>query len=100
MKIEDLNESLAFAKKYLNNRNYSKAEKLYKKILKKFPNNFDANYFIASINAQENNFVDAKEYMEKALSINPNVPELNNNLGLLYFNLQQVDHALHFFKKQ
>ena len=99
MNIEDLNESLAFAKKYLNNRNYSKAEKLYKKILKKFPNNFDANYFIASINAQENNFVDAKEYMEKALSINPNVPELNNNLGLLYFNLQQVDQSLHFFQK-
>ena len=99
MNTEDLNESLAFAKKYLNNRNYSKAERLYKKILKKFPNNFDANYFIASINAQENNFVDAKEYMEKALSINPNVPELNNNLGLLYFNLQQVDHSLHFFQK-
>ena len=99
MNIEDLNESLAFAKKYLNNRNYSKAEKLYKKILKKFPNNFDANYFIASINAQENNFVDAKEYMEKALSINPNVPELNNNLGLLYFNLNQVDQSLHYFQK-
>ena len=25
--------------------------------------------------------------MEKALSVNPNLPELNNNLGLIYLNL-------------
>ena len=82
MNIEDLNESLAFAKKYLNNRNYSKAERLYKKILKKFPNNFDANYFIASINAQENNFVDAKEYMEKAKVVNTLVVTHNFSLWM------------------
>ena len=54
---------------------------LYQKILGKFPDNFDANYFMASIKVQKNNFKDAKKYMETALSINPNLPELNNNLG-------------------
>ena len=56
----DLKESLDFASKFLRNKNFDKAEKLYKKILGKFPNNFDANYFMASIKAQKNNFNDAK----------------------------------------
>ena len=80
----DLKEALSFANKFFKNKNFDKAEKLYKKILKKFPNNFDANYFMASIKAQNNKFSDAKDYMETALSINPNLPELNNNLGLVY----------------
>ena len=48
----DLQENLDFAIKFFRNKNFVKAEKLYKKIIKKFPNNFDANYFMASINAQ------------------------------------------------
>ena len=78
----DLRENLDFAIKFFRNKNFVKAEKLYKKIIKKFPNNFDANYFMASIKAQNNNYNEAKDYMEKANSINPNLPELNNNLGL------------------
>ena len=84
----DLRENLDFANKFFRNKNYVKAEKLYKKIIKKFPNNFDANYFMASIKAQNNSFNEAKDYMEKANSINPNLPELNNNLGLVYLNLK------------
>ena len=73
----DLKESLNFANKFFKNKNFEKAEKLYKKILKRFPTNFDANYYLASINAQNNNFHDAKDYMETAISIKPNLPELN-----------------------
>ena len=53
--------------------------------------NFDANYYLASIKAQNNNFHDAKYYMETAISIKPNLPELSNNLGLVYLNLNEVD---------
>ena len=95
----DLKERLNFASKFLKNKNFDKAEKLYKKILEKFPNNFDANYFMASIKAQKNNFNDAKNYMETALSINPNLPELNNNLGLIYLNLNDVEKSINFFEK-
>ena len=77
----DLKESLNFANKFFKNKNFEKAENLYKKILKKFPKSFDANYSMASIKAQNNNFFDAKNYMETALSLKPNLPELNNNLG-------------------
>ncbi len=95
----DLKESLNFASKFLKKKNLNKAEKLYKKILEKFPNNFDANYFMASIKAQNNNFNDAKNYMETALSINPNLPELNNNLGLIYLNLNDVEKSINYFEK-
>jgi len=95
----DLKESLGFANKFLRNRNFDKAEKLYKKILEKFPNNFDANYFMASIKAQKNNFSDAKNYMETAISINPDLPELNNNLGLIYLNLNDVEKSINYFQK-
>ena len=95
----DLKESLVFANKCFKNKNFEKAEKLYKKILKKFPNNFDANYFLASIKVQNNNYLDSKIYMEKALSVNPNLPELNNNLGLIYLNLNETEKSISFFKK-
>ena len=95
----DLRENLDFANKFFRNKNFDKAEKLYK-IIKKFPNNFDANYFMASIKAQKNNYNEAKDYMEKAQSINPDLGELNNNLGLVYLNLNEIDKSINYFKKQ
>ncbi len=95
----DLKKNLDLANKFFKNKNFDKAEKLYKKILKNSPNNFDANYFIASIKAQNNNFFDAKNYMEKAISIRPNLPELNNNLGLVYLNLNEVEKSIDYFQK-
>ena len=52
----DLKENLDLAYKFFKNKNFEKAENLYKKILKKFPKSFDANYTMASIKAQKNNF--------------------------------------------
>ena len=49
----DLRENLEFANKFFRNKNFDKAEKLYKKVIKKYPNNFDAYYFMASIKAQK-----------------------------------------------
>ena len=97
--FSDIKENLDFAYKFFKNKNFDKAEKLYKKILKKFPNNFDANYFMASIKAQKNNFYDAKDYMEAAISIKPNLPELNNNLGMVYLNLNELEKSIDYFKK-
>ena len=37
--------------------------------------------------------------MEKANSINPNLPELNNNLGLVYLNLNDVEKSIKYFQK-
>ena len=95
----DLKENLDLAYKFFKNKNFEKAENLYKKILKKFPNSFDANYSMASIKAQNNNFFDAKNYMETAISLKPNLPELNNNLGLVYLNLSEVEKSIDYFKK-
>ncbi len=95
----DLKKSLDFANKFFRNKNFDRAEKLYKKILKKFPHDFDANYYMASIKTQNNNFNDAKYYMEKAISINPNLPELNNNLGLVYLNLNNIEKSINYFQK-
>ncbi len=95
----DLRENLEFANKFFKNKNFDKAEKLYKKVIKKFPNNFDAYYFMASIKAQKNIFDEAKDYMEKAHSIKPNLPELNNNLGLVYLNLNEIEKSIKYFQK-
>ena len=54
---------------------------------------------MASIKAQNNSFNEAKDYMEKANSINPNLPELNNNLGLVYLNLNEIEKAIKYFQK-
>ena len=78
----DLKENLDLAYKFFKNKNFEKAENLYKKILKKFPKSFDANYTMASIKAQNNNFFDAKNYMETAISLKPN---LHNKSNILFF---------------
>ena len=59
----DLKENLDLAYKFFKNKNFEKAENLYKKILKKFPKSFDANYSMASIKAYFSIIVDSLSFL-------------------------------------
>jgi len=66
---------------------------IYKKILRKTPNNFNALFMLGTIYAKQNNFTEAIRYLEKAVEINPEFPDLQNNLGNVYKAVGDIERA-------
>jgi len=93
-KNNDLETKLNFALANIEKNNLEKASSIYKKILIKYPNNFDANFNLGTIFAKKNNLEKSVELLEKAASINPNLETIFNNLGLIYLNLGNTEKAL------
>ena len=95
----DLKNKLNFALANIEKNNLEKAAEIYKKILKKYPDNFDANFNLGTIFAKKNNLEKSVELLEKAASINPNLETIFNNLGLIYLNLGNKEKAIENTKK-
>ena len=98
-KQSDLQNNLNLALSYLEKNNFEKASNIYKKIIKKYPNNFDANFNLGTIYAKNNNLEKSVILLEKASAINPNNESTYNNLGLIYLNLGNNEKALEKSKK-
>ena len=64
----DLKENLDLAYKFFKNKNFEKAENLYKKILKKFPKSFDANYSMASIKAYISDIINCLSLLSRVIT--------------------------------
>ena len=61
----------------------AKAEQTYKKATQLFPNDARAFNNLAMLAYENGNYDQAKQWAQKALSINKNLPEANANLGML-----------------
>ena len=92
----DLKNKLNFALANIEKNNLEKAAEIYKKILKKYPYNFDANFNLGTIFAKKNNLEKSVELLEKAASINPNLETIFNNLGLIYLNLGNKEKSIEY----
>tara|TARA_B100001113_G_scaffold83710_1_gene66570 strand:+ start:2144 stop:3673 length:1530 start_codon:yes stop_codon:yes gene_type:complete len=79
-----INEALS----YHNMGKLSDADKIYQNILKKNPNDFDANHLHALILSQSNKYAKSIEYFSKAYSLGPVTCELLNNFAIAYRNLK------------
>ncbi len=95
----DLEKSLNLALTQIEKNNLEKASNIYKKILKKYPNNFDANFNLGTIFAKKNNLEKSVALLENAALIDPTNEKIFNNLGLIYLNLGENDKALEKTKK-
>ena len=62
----DLEKSLNLALTQIEKNNLEKASNIYKKILKKYPNNFDANFNLGTIFAKKNNLEKSVALLENA----------------------------------
>jgi len=78
--IESLNEGIAFHK----SGKLDKAKKIYEKIIKKDPNNFEVINLLGIISLQLKNYNEAIILINKAININPDHHALYNNLGVSY----------------
>ncbi len=70
------------------------AEKLYGRVLKAVPNQFDALHLLGLIKAQAGQMGEAYRLMTAALKINPKVPDALMNLANVLHALKRDDEAL------
>lgn len=108
-KLGDLNKAEEYLLKVINlDPTYESALNLlrviYKQLgkedkIKEIPLN-DKVYVQKGLEAYNNkNYSIAIEYFKKALSYNPNSPEIMNNIGACLFMLNKYDEAIAWFKK-
>jgi tetratricopeptide (TPR) repeat protein/ADP-heptose:LPS heptosyltransferase len=75
------------------------AEDLYRKILKKKPEDVDALHFLGIIAYQRGDLDSAIKYIRKELQVNPSNPDAYNNLGLAFLANKQLDEAITNFSR-
>jgi len=92
-------ETFALAIQNHQKNNLKVAENLYKKILKKNPNDFQLNFLFGSLLLQTKNFDEAKHLFQKTLQIQPNHVNAHNNLGIVFKELGELQKAKSFYQK-
>ncbi|MCK4743149.1 MAG: tetratricopeptide repeat protein [Sulfuriflexus sp.] len=80
-------------------KNLSQAQKHLKKLCKLEPNDFQAWYFLGSINGQLGKFDDAIKALQKALRIKSSSTEALSILGLALFSAGRHEEAVATYKK-
>ena len=96
-KKEEENFSLAFKNHKKNNLQV--AEKLYKKILKINPEQFNSIFYLGTLLLQTKRFNLAKPLLEKAIQIEPNYSHVHNNLGNVLSELGEHQKAIGSYEK-
>ena len=99
MKTENIKETFELAFQNQKKNNFILAEKLYKKILEKYPNHFQTVGLLGVLSLQTKNLEQAKQLFDKALKINPNHSETHNNLGLVFKELEEPQQSIQCFQK-
>ena len=99
MKTENIKETFELAFQNQKKNNFKLAEKLYKKVLKKYPNHFQTVGLLGVLSLQTKNLEQAKQLFYKALKINPKHSETHNNLGLVFKELEKPQQSIQCFQK-
>ena len=75
------------------------ARKAYKKILEKYPQDFNSTHLLGVLEIQFGNFQLASFLLSKAIKINPNIASCYNNLSIVLTELGELDSALEKLEK-
>ena len=86
-----INETFNLAYKNHEKNFFKKAEDLYKKILNIDSNHFESIFLLGTLYAQTKKFNEALQFLSKAKDIQPNNPDVYNNLGGVLKELE-IDH--------
>ena len=92
----DKNQVLNSALKFHHSGDLDKADELYLKVIKHDKNDFNANHLHGCILSAKNRHHDAITFLLIALKIKPTNYEVNNNLGITYKNLKDIQNAEKF----
>ena len=80
-------------------RNYSRAEEICRRILKKNPRHVDALHLLGMIHFERSDFDRAITFIQKALDNDPHFAAALNNLGNVYQAVKQPCEAISCFQK-
>ncbi|MGG3562247.1 rhomboid family intramembrane serine protease [Neobacillus rhizosphaerae] len=84
-KTKDVNSNLILAQEYMNNENYKQAYEVLMSVEEKSENPSAQIYFLLSFTEIKQNMLkEARTHLLKSLSLEPDVPEANYNLALIY----------------
>ena len=74
--------------------NYDQAEKQFSSVLKKSPNNIEAQFRLGNIALRQSNYADARRYYQQVLTQQKNSTKAHYNLALV--NLLEAEQHFHF----
>ena len=93
------NKLLAKALQSQRSGDWSGAEQVYRRMLRKDPGHLDANYLLGTLYAEQGKFDLAKTHLQSAARIEANSPYIQNNLGNVHLLLGELDDAEGCFRK-
>lgn len=82
---------------YLNYMDYEKALGYFLKLIPKHKGNWNVNYLIGQTYGGAGQYDLAIDYMGKALELNPEQADIYNELGIIYFNKNDILKAVDVF---
>lgn len=78
---------------------FAQARDIYRQILKRDPDNFDALHLLGVIAAQTRNFAESVELIGRAIDVNPHNPTAHYNRGIAFDELRQYEAAVAAYDK-
>ena len=79
--------------------NFKKEEEIYRKLVKAYPEDKRAHFEMGTFYYNQNNYLQAKNELEKAIEIDPKYAPAYNMLGYSYSMLSEYSKAEEVFKK-
>ncbi|SKA06013.1 Predicted O-linked N-acetylglucosamine transferase, SPINDLY family [Enhydrobacter aerosaccus] len=94
--METADPAVAFEQGFALHRQgrLDEAERCYRSVLAGQPSHFHALHFTGLIHYQRGAHAEAADWIERAIAVDPKVPEAHSNLGLALQELQRFDEAL------
>jgi len=82
-----------------NSGDLKKADKIYKKLLRQNPNNFEILFNYAVLHLNSKNYIESEDLFKKALLLNSNNHQIYNGYGVLLKELNKDEEAaINFYK--
>ena len=97
--MKNYKENLNLALQYVSENKRDSAIEILKNIISNDSKNFLSFFYLGNIYLEKKNYELAKVYLEKTISIKPNIPQVYNSLGLVNSNLRNFDEAEKLFYK-
>lgn len=92
-------DALSRADRLAQTGEYSKAERIYLRLISQDPQAASLYNKLALVYLGEKNYKDAANALEQALQLEPDNDTFNNNQGLLQYQQEQYDEAVESYEK-